>query len=288
VHSVVHALHRYTHPAPVTLPPEAVERRAPGRLFTFGWTVQWRWLPDGALDVVAAHRMSGTHRFTISADGELGEDTAPPELYVVEPGAEERYREEWTAFTEAVHEAGLDGAFTDAPEADRLREMVFVLGDEPWQVAPVTLYDVAGGGEAFLNLATAHHARCLADPELNHPFSHAGQHPQHVERLAAYWAEVLGGPPAFTRTHHGDEAAVLHMHAHNGDMADLGERFVACFAAAMDDAGLPAHPAFREAMSGYMRWATDRVLAVSPHGAAVPEHAEIPHWGWDGPVPAPA
>jgi hemoglobin len=54
-----------------------------------------------------------------------------------------------------------------------------------------TLYEFAGGDAAFLALARAHHARCLADPELNHPFSRPGQHPQHVERLAAYWAEVL-------------------------------------------------------------------------------------------------
>ena len=35
-----------------------------------------------------------------------------------------------------------------------------------------TLFEFAGGEPAFLALATAHHARCLADPELNHPFSH--------------------------------------------------------------------------------------------------------------------
>ena len=63
-----------------------------------------------------------------------------------------------------------------------------------------TLFEFAGGESAFLALASAHHARCLADPELNHPFSHDDQHPQHVERLAAYWAEVLGGPPTYTTT----------------------------------------------------------------------------------------
>jgi hemoglobin len=57
-----------------------------------------------------------------------------------------------------------------------------------------TLHEFAGGMPAFLALAAAHHARCLADPELNHPFSHPGQNPRHVERLAAYWAEVMGGP----------------------------------------------------------------------------------------------
>ena len=49
-----------------------------------------------------------------------------------------------------------------------------------------SLFAFAGGEPAFLALATAHHTRCLADPELNHPFSHPDQHPQHLERLAAY------------------------------------------------------------------------------------------------------
>lgn len=63
-----------------------------------------------------------------------------------------------------------------------------------------TLFEFAGGSPAFVALAAAHHARCLADPELNHPFSHPDRHPQHVERLAAYWAEVMGGPAEFSRS----------------------------------------------------------------------------------------
>ena len=56
----------------------------------------------------------------------------------------------------------------------------------------VSIYEAAGGELAFLALAAAHHARCLADPVLEHPFSH-GVSPDHVERLASYWAEVFGG-----------------------------------------------------------------------------------------------
>jgi hypothetical protein len=43
-----------------------------------------------------------------------------------------------------------------------------------------TIFEAAGGQDAFLRLATAHRRRCLDDPALNHPFSHPG-HPQHVE-----------------------------------------------------------------------------------------------------------
>ena len=151
----------------------------------------------------------------------------------------------------------------------------------PRTSAHPSLYDFAGGAPAFLALTRAHHARCLADPELNHPFSHPDQDPHHVERLAAYWAEVLGGPPRFS-DECGDQSGVLLMHAHNGDMGDLGERFVACFVAAADDAGLPADPEFRAALRAYMEWAVADVLTYSPVDAAVPTGAPMPRWSWDG------
>jgi hemoglobin len=145
-----------------------------------------------------------------------------------------------------------------------------------------SLFAFAGGEPAFLALAEAHHARCLADPELNHPFSHPDQHPEHVARLAAYWAEVLGGPPAYSTAAGGTQSRLLLMHAHNGDMSDLGERFLRCFDAAMDDAALPDDPAFRSALHDYMRWAIDDVLVYSPKDATVPRGAPMPRWGWDG------
>lgn len=144
-----------------------------------------------------------------------------------------------------------------------------------------SLYEFAGGEAAFLALARFHHARCVADPELNHPFSHPGQHPQHVERLAAYWAEVLGGPPTYSRSC-GNQSGLAHMHAHNGDMTDLGRRFVACFDGAMDDAGLPDDAEFRAAMHGYMVWAVADMLTYSPLDATVPSGLSVPHWTWDG------
>jgi hemoglobin len=144
-----------------------------------------------------------------------------------------------------------------------------------------SLYDVAGGEPAFRALATAHHARCLADPELNHPFSHPDGNPKHVERLAAYWAEVLGGPPTFSTTC-SDQAAVLQMHVGNGDMSDLGRRFVDCFVAAMEDAGLSADAEFRAAMRAYLEWAVADVLLYGDEDAAVPKAAALPRWSWDG------
>src|SRR5436853_2124184 len=146
-----------------------------------------------------------------------------------------------------------------------------------------TLYEYAGGGSAFLRLAQAHHGRCLEDPELNHPFSHPGQHPEHVERLAAYWAEVLGGPPRFS-TECGTHSSVLRMHSGNGDLSDLGRRFVDCFVRAMDDAALPEDVDFRAAMRDYMRAAVDEMLAYPSKDTKVPTGLPMPRWGWDGPL----
>jgi hemoglobin len=148
-----------------------------------------------------------------------------------------------------------------------------------------TLFEFAGGERAFLALARAHHARCLADPELNHPFSHPDQHPQHVERLAVYWAEVMGGPPTYSQSC-GNQSALLSMHAGNGHMGDLGRRFVECFVQAADDAGLPGDPEFRAALRAYMEWAVADVLAYSPVDATVPAGVAMPHWSWNGLQPS--
>src|SRR5262245_66545219 len=101
-----------------------------------------------------------------------------------------------------------------------------------------TIYDVAGGRQAFLDLARAWHARCLADPIVSHAFSH-GYHPQHSERLAAYWAEALGGPPEYTESI-GNESSVIRIHSGNGENQEMDERAQVCFEQAIDDAGHPA------------------------------------------------
>jgi hemoglobin len=146
-----------------------------------------------------------------------------------------------------------------------------------------TLYEFAGGAEAFPPFAAALHARCLADPELNHPFSHADQNPEHVERLAAYLAEALGGPPAYSAEYGGDQTALVLLHAGNGDMSDLGRRFADCFMGAADDAGWPDDPPFRAAIRGYIERSVDEVALSHPLDTDVPAGLPIPRWSWDGP-----
>lgn len=143
------------------------------------------------------------------------------------------------------------------------------------------MFEFAGGDQAFLALAAAHHERCLQDPELNHPFSH-GVNPQHIERLAAYWGEVFGGPAHFSESF-GGHSAMLGRHAGQGAGEDFGPRFVACFMQAADDAGLPDDHDFRAGLRAYMEWAVSEVLSYAPSRAQVPAGLPVPRWSWDGP-----
>jgi hypothetical protein len=74
----------------------------------------------------------------------------------------------------------------------------------PWDMRNV--YEAAGGNEGLRRLAEAWHARVMADEIVSHAFRH-GVHPQHSVRLAAYWAEALGGPTTYS-DNYGDETSV--------------------------------------------------------------------------------
>ena len=145
----------------------------------------------------------------------------------------------------------------------------------------MTIYEAAGGGEAFLALADAWHRRCLDDPVVSHAFSHPGGHPKHLARLAAYWAEALGGPTDYTDSM-GDESHVLRMHSGNGEHHEMDRRAIVCFAQAVDDAGLPADERLRSALRDYFAWAVTAMSAHPDSADAVPAGLRLPTWSWDG------
>ena len=147
-----------------------------------------------------------------------------------------------------------------------------------------TLYDAAGGMDGMRRLAHAWHERVLADEVVNHAFSH-GFHPDHTERLAAYWAEALGGPRAYSSAH-GDQAQVVRMHSGNGPHHDMDERAIACFDQALADVGLAPGSPLSRALHDYFAEATRGAMARYPGSKRdVPASlGEIPRWTWDGPA----
>jgi hemoglobin len=144
-----------------------------------------------------------------------------------------------------------------------------------------SIFEFAGGEEAFLALAAATHERCLQDPVLNHPFSHTNN-PEHVERLADYWAEVFGGPAGYTESY-GGHSGMLEVHAGHGTGEDFRPRFVACFMQAADDAHLRDDPDFRATLRSYMEGAVQEVDSYAPSDAVVPAGLSVPRWSWNGP-----
>jgi hemoglobin len=144
-----------------------------------------------------------------------------------------------------------------------------------------TVYEAAGGDSGLLRLAHAWHSRVMADEVVSHAFSH-GFHPQHTERLAAYWAEALGGPPRYSERH-GDESSVVRIHSGNGPHEEMDRRAIACFDQAMADVGLDGDDRLRRVLHDYFAWATTTTMA-SHHDSAsdVPQELSIPHWSWDG------
>ena len=103
-----------------------------------------------------------------------------------------------------------------------------------------SVYEAAGGDDGIRRLAHAWHQRVLADEVVSHAFSH-GFHPEHTERLAAYWIEALGGPAAYTGSY-GTESSVVRMHSGNGPHEEMDQRAIACFDQAMCGRTLASRP----------------------------------------------
>ena len=144
-----------------------------------------------------------------------------------------------------------------------------------------SVYEAAGGEEGLLRLARAWHARVVDDEVVGHAFRH-GFHPDHTARLAAYWAEALGGPATYSDAY-GDESSVVRIHSGNGEHEEMDERAIACFDQAMTDIALPESDSVRHALHEYFAWATHTSMARYQRSAdEVPEGLSIPHWSWDG------
>ncbi len=144
-----------------------------------------------------------------------------------------------------------------------------------------TVYEAAGGADGLLRLASVWHARVMADEVVSHAFSH-GYHPQHTERLAAYWAEALGGPEMYTEAY-GNETAVVRMHSGNGSHEDMDRGAIACFDQALADVGLAASERLWRVLHDYFAWATSTAMAHYPDSADdVPDGLGVPRWSWNG------
>lgn len=145
-----------------------------------------------------------------------------------------------------------------------------------------TLYEYAGGMPAFERLAEAHYRRSLADPVLSAQFGTTPQ-PDHAAHLAAWLAEVFGGPKTYSESFGGHDGMVGH---HMGRAIDETQRarFVEVMMQAADEAGLPDDEAFRARFRAYVEWGTKLAVMFSRPGAKAPHGGKVPEWDWDKPA----
>jgi hemoglobin len=140
-----------------------------------------------------------------------------------------------------------------------------------------TLYQWAGGAEAFERLTERFYQKVLADDVVGPLFAHMdADHPRYV---AMWLAEVFGGPARYS-TERGGYAHMLSHHLGRAITEPQRRRWINLLADAADEVGLPDDPEFRAAFMGYLEWGTRLARANSQPGATPPAEAPVPHWGW--------
>ena len=140
-----------------------------------------------------------------------------------------------------------------------------------------TLYDWLGGIAALERLTGRFYERVLDNAILAPVFAHMdGEHPQHV---AAFLAEVLGGPAEYSATHGGHPHMIRqHLDRH---LSQVQRReWVALLLDTADELALPDDPEFRSALVGYLEWGSRLAVLNSQSGAQVDADAPMPRWGW--------
>jgi hemoglobin len=140
-----------------------------------------------------------------------------------------------------------------------------------------TLYEWLGGIDA-LNRLTERFYQRVRDNEILAPiFAHmSSEHPQHV---AAFLAEVLGGPADYSKSH-GGHPHMIRQHLNRHLNQQQRREWVALLLDTADQLQMPDDPEFRSALVGYLEWGSRLAVINSQSGATVDPNAPMPRWGW--------
>jgi len=136
---------------------------------------------------------------------------------------------------------------------------------------------------ALRKLAAVWHDLAVSAPLVGHAFSH-GYRDDHEERLAAYLAEALGGPAAYSERY-ADQSHIVRLHSGNGVHPEMDEEAIRIFADAVQTAGLPNDPELRQTLKDFWAWSMRTRLNSYPDSKDdVPGDLTVPRWSWNGPV----
>jgi hemoglobin len=138
------------------------------------------------------------------------------------------------------------------------------------------------GGEARLSeLFSAFYRRVARDPVIGPVFATMDVH--HAQKVAAFVAQVFGGPASYT-DRGGSHAAMIARHMGRLLTAEQRIRWVALLIETADQLGVPEDPEFRAAFVGYLEWGSRLAVMNSADGVPAPEvDLPMPSWNWGPP-----
>jgi CDGSH-type Zn-finger protein/truncated hemoglobin YjbI len=151
---------------------------------------------------------------------------------------------------------------------------------DPSPAGEPTLFQWAGGLPALTRMTRLLYEKHIPADDLLAPVF-ADMPPGHPQREASWLAEAFGGPAWYSQQH-GGAAAAGQAHAGRGFTEKQRARWAALAMRAADEARLPADPAFRAALAGYLDWGSRIAQAESAIAAqqGAPAGESVPNWDW--------
>lgn len=148
-------------------------------------------------------------------------------------------------------------------------------------MAVPTLYDWIGGIKALEALTTLFYAKVAEDDLIGPVF--AGMGPDHPAHVAAFIAEVFGGPKLYSQTRGGHPEMLRH-HLNRHLTEPQRRRWLTLLLDSYEEMPVPHDPEFASALVSYLEWGSRLAVLNSQEGAGVDvgvnPTAAMPSWGW--------
>ena len=131
---------------------------------------------------------------------------------------------------------------------------------------------------ALLRLTQRFYERVRGDAVLAPIFAEMdAAHPTHV---AAFLAEVMGGPSEYSESR-GGHPHMVQRHLNRHLTQEQRRAWVTLLLDTADELKLPDDPEFRSALVGYLEWGSRlAVITSQSDGGNIDSHSPMPKWGW--------
>ncbi|HZE85223.1 MAG TPA: group II truncated hemoglobin [Puia sp.] len=144
-----------------------------------------------------------------------------------------------------------------------------------------SLYEWVGGMDTFERLIVLFYKKVVVDELIGPVFRHMS--PEHQVHVAHFFAEVFGGPPAYT-ANGGSHYKMIQKHLGKHLNESQRKRWVALLLDTADENNLPDDPEFRSAFVAYIEWGTRiAILNSNTDSPTIDPDTPMPEWNWGVP-----